>query len=510
MGKILTRLLGKHPEADTAAMMHRDHHLKVIVALLGILCICAVAVASAADPWDAAYRVSWLIASSMVLWIVGNVTKLSSACSGRELAVAFAMVIVQMLLLWLIFSLYDVLLEHVDVPILYRQLLLIIPYMLAPVTVTVLTGTTLGTYTVLACSFFGLAMFPENCPAEVSGNYLVISLLAGIVSTRYARYEKRVEPLVGGLITGGIVFLAAVTLNTFRMDGQYLGFNAMIISLLVAMGVNLITVILFAGAVPILEQISSQFTPMTWRERAASNHPLLQQLKQKAPGTYAHCQEVKILAEAAAVALDADDDLVGACALFHDIGKLSKPEYFSENIPDQTQTPHNALTPEASARIILGHVDEGVKRAQEYGLESRIIDVIREHHGKSNVYFFYRKAMDQYEESMRKFEEGLIDTKPQPVDINNFTYKGPIPRSRETAIVSMADVVESATRSLNHASVDDYRNMIENIFRSRILDGHLRDSKLTLGDLEVMKDAFVSAICASHHSRIQYPKAEEK
>lgn len=509
MGKFLTRILAGHRGDDLEAGREGDHSMKIVVALMGLLCVCGVAVMTANDSWEAAYRVSWLLASSVVLWIIGNVTRLSSGCSSRELGVAFAMVIVQMLVLWVIFSVFSLVVEHVNVPIQHRQLLLVIPYMLAPVTVTVLTGSSLGMFTVLACSFFGLAMFPESCPNEVAGNYLIISLLAGVVSTRYARYEKRVEPLIGGLITGGIVFVTALALNTFRLDGHALSFNALLVSLLVAMGVNLTTVILFAGAVPVLENLSNLFTPMTWRERAAGNHPLLLQLKQKAPGTFAHCQEVKILAEAAAVALDADDDLVGACALFHDIGKLSKPEYFSENMPDQTDTPHKALTPEASARIILGHVDEGVRLAQEYGLESRIIDAIREHHGKSNVYFFYRKAMDQYEESLQKFNAGLTDTEPQPVDISNFTYKGPSPRSRETAIVSMADAVESATRSLNHASLDDYRNMIENIFRARILDGHLRDSGLTLGDLEVMKDAFVAAICASHHSRIQYPKAAE-
>ncbi len=503
---LATPLTGHHREEPSDAP-DQSRNAKIAVALIGLICICAVAVMTADDVRESAYRVSWLVLSSVVLWVIGNVTKWSSGSSARELGVAFCMVIVQMLVLWLIFSAYEIVVRHIDVPILHRQLLLIIPYMLAPVTVTVLTGATLGMYTVLACAFFGLAMFPENCPNEVAGNYLIISLLAGIVSTRYARYEKRVEPLIGGLISGGIVFVSALALNTFRLDGQPLSFHALLVSLVVAMAVNLTTVILFAGAVPVLENLSRLFTPMTWRERAAGHHPPLLQLTQKAPGTFVLFQEVKILAEAAAIALDADDDLVGACALFHDIGKLSKPEYFSENIQDQTATPHNALTPEASALIILGHVDEGVRLAQEYGLESRIIDAIREHHGKSNVYFFYRKAMDLYEESLRKFNEGLVDTEPQPVDINNFSYKGPVPRSRETAIVSMADAVESATRSLNHASMEDYRNMIENIFRARVLDGHLNDSGLTLGDLEVMKDAFVSAICASHHSRIQYPKA---
>ena len=183
--------------------------------------------------------------------------------------------------------------------------------------------------------------------------------------------------------------------------------------------------------------------------------------------------------------------------------------FFSHNIANQEVTPPRRLTPEASARFILGQSDCGIMLSEENGLESSIVNVIREHHGKSLVYFFYRKACDLYDEAMRKFDEGLTDTRPQPVDASVYTYKGPIPQSRESAIVSMADAVESATRSLNHASEEDYRSMIENIFRSRILDGHLTDSGLTLREIEQMKEAFVKGVCASHHSRIRYPKAEK-
>lgn len=508
MGPFLARLLGVPEDDRRTAQLDTKPSAMLCVAVLGTLCVCAAAAAAAPDLPSAAYRVTWIIFGTFVLGSLSDVSRVFQQQTCRKLGMAFFMVVVQMLILWMIFSCYDFLASHIQLGISYRQLLLIIPYMLAPVTVTVLAGRQLGVYTALACALFGVAMFPEDS-AEVAVNYLIISLLSGVVSTRFARYEKRSEPLIGGMMTGFIIFLAVVLLNIFSLGSAALTASRLGIAFAVTMGVNLLTVIIFAGALPVLESLSSLFTPMTWKERADTNHPLLVQLKEKAPGTYSHCQEVSLLAKSAAVALQVDADMVEACALFHDIGKLQRPEYFSENIANQEVTPHSRLTPEASARIILGHVDDGIKLAEENGLESSIVNVIREHHGKSLVYFFYRKACDLYDEAMRKFDEGLTDTRPQPVDASVYTYKGPIPQSRESAIVSMADAVESATRSLNHASEEDYRSMIENIFRSRILDGHLTDSGLTLREIEQMKEAFVKGVCASHHSRIRYPKAEK-
>lgn len=152
---------------------------------------------------------------------------------------------------------------------------------------------------------------------------------------------------------------------------------------------------------------------------------------------------------------------------------------------------------------------DGVELARAHGLNRRIIDVIREHHGTSTAYFFYRKAMDQYKEEKEKFDEGQIDTCPDEVDVSQFTYKGPIPRTRESGIVSLADAVESATRSLVNPTEDEIRDMIAGIFKSRILEGQLTDSDLTLGDLEKLKESFFTTIRTMHHSRIAYPKQEQ-
>ena len=236
------------------------------------------------------------------------------------------------------------------------------------------------------------------------------------------------------------------------------------------------------------------------------NHPILKKLQIAAPGTFHLSLLVQRLAEAGAEAIGADVTRAGVCGLYHDIGKIANPQYFAENIVDMNNSPHSELTPEASARIITGHVSEGVELAQSHGLNNRIINVIREHHGVSTAYFFYRKALDHYEEEKAKFEEGLLDTCPEEVDKSIFTYKGPIPQTRESGIVSMADAVESATRSLQHPTEEDIRNMINGIFKGRILDGHLQDCGLTLGEIEILKESFFATIRTMHHNRIAYPR----
>ncbi len=125
-----------------------------------------------------------------------------------------------------------------------------------------------------------------------------------------------------------------------------------------------------------------------------------------------------------------------------------------------------------------------------------------------STYFFYRKAMDRYKEEKAKFDAGSIDTCPEEVDKATFSYKGPIPQTRESGIVSMADAVESAVRSLTNPTEQDMREMIEKIFRDRILDGHLRDCQITLGDIEKMKESFFTTLRTMNHSRIEYPKSE--
>lgn len=400
------------------------------------------------------------------------------------------------------------------------QALLWFPYIFAPTILSVMVGRRLGMYAAFCCTMFGYALFPASTSLAVLLNYGIVSMLVGVVAARMCgRVHKREQILRTGLVASVVVLVAVFALaglqdSSYRSATQLVsfrdGFNVggFAAELGVTVGVNFILAALIGGMMPALERLFNISTPITWLEWADMNHPLLRKLQIAAPGTFHHCLVVQRLAEAAAEAVGADVTRAGVCALYHDIGKIENPQFFAENIVDQTATPHAELTPEASARIITGHVTDGVAMAEKYGLNRRIINVIREHHGVSTAYFFYRKAQDLYQEELRKFEEGLIDNCPEEVDISVFSYKGPIPQTRESGIVSMADAVESATRSLQHPTEDDIRSMIEGIFRGRILDGHLQDCDLTLGEIAVMKETFFQTIRTMHHNRISYPKRQ--
>ena len=369
---------------------------------------------------------------------------------------------------------------------------------------------------------YGATLFSPQTEPGQAYVYGVLSLVAGMLSAILSgRVHKREQVLRAGLITGVVVFVcvfALVALQQFgeskadmelaSINGQHFEATNLLSEVVVTVVYNFVLTALVGGLIPALERIFSITTPISWLEWADMNHPLLRKLQMAAPGTFQHCLTVHRLAEAGAEAVGADATRAGVCALYHDIGKVKNPQYFSENIVDQSNSPHRELTPEASARLIIGHVAEGVELARAHGLNSRIIHVIRQHHGTSTAYFFYRKAMDQYKAEKEKFEEGQVDTCPDEVDISEFSYKGPIPQTREAAIVSLADAVESATRSLANPTEDEIRDMIASIFKSRILDGQLTDSDLTLGDLEKLKESFFTSIRTMHHNRIAYPKKE--
>lgn len=484
------------------------------IAAIGLLAMCFIACSVAGSMWNAAFRVIWLILTSLGLLQLAYLSRLPLQLTVRRMLLLGSVIVIQLLIMTGVCALKGTLPGFN----LQGQLLLWMPYALAPTILAVMIGRRLGAFTALCCTIFGVAMFPENTDSSIIINYCAVSFVTGTVCSLVSgRVHKREQILRAGFVASAIVFAsvylllsldAAGTDAKIELRGFSDGFNVtgFAIELAVTVGVNFVLAALVGGMMPALERLFNISTPITWLEWADMNHPLLKKLQIVAPGTFHHSLLVQRLSEAGAEAVGADVTRAGVCGLYHDIGKITNPQYFAENIPDPTNSPHADLTPEASARIITGHVTEGVEMAQEHGLNNRIINVIREHHGVSTAYFFYRKALDQYEEEKTKFEEGLIDTCPEEVDKSIYTYKGPIPQTRESGIVSMADAVESATRSLQHPTEEDIRNMINGIFKGRILDGHLQDCGLTLGDIEKLKESFFATIRTMHHNRIAYPK----
>lgn len=498
--------------ASTTVDGRRVSQSLLLLTVLGVAALCLLVYSQAQSPLQSAYRVVWVVLCSLAVtgyYALGH--RKGELDTGRVLLCVLA-TLGQMFVIYLINCIWPRVDGLPGVEIWHK--LLVLPYMLAPAVTAVLINRSMGVYVALCCTLFGVVFFPQSYPAQFTADYMVLSLLTGVVSAAICGHlQKRQQILYAGFKTGFVVFLAALALSALHADGSGIfakGTDAgdLLTMLFMALGVNFLLAVIVNGVMPMLESLFGISTHITWLEWADMNHPLLKKLQITAPGTFHHSLYVQRLAEAAAEAIGADVTRAGVCGLYHDVGKVKNPQYFSENIIDQTMTPHADLTPEASARIITGHVTEGAQLAQNAKLNPRIIDVIREHHGTTTAYFFYRKALDNYEMAKKKFDDGLTDTCPDEVDKSIFTYPGPIPQSRESGIVSMADAVESATRSLQHPTEDDIRNMIEGIFKGRILDGHLQDSGLTLGEIAKMKTAFFTTLRTMNHNRIAYPKPQ--
>ena len=226
------------------------------------------------------------------------------------------------------------------------------------------------------------------------------------------------------------------------------------------------------------------------------NHPLLKRLQLEAPGTFYHSLMVSTLAEYAAKEIRANPIKARVGALFHDIGKLAKPEYFTEN-NIHADKKHSELHPRMSSLIIQNHVKEGIDQALKYNLRKIIRDAIQQHHGTDIVYYFYKRALEDAK------DDGST------VDEQEYRYGGPLPREKEVVLISLADACEAATRSLPKPTPNKIETLVWEIFRKRLKDGQLDNAILTIAELAKIRDSFVKTLTTMHHSRIAYPKDGE-
>lgn len=246
------------------------------------------------------------------------------------------------------------------------------------------------------------------------------------------------------------------------------------------------------GFLPAFEWMTGRTTDQTLISWADPNRPLIKQLATEAPGTYAHTIQVANLAEAGANDLGANAALCRAGAYYHDVGKMVHPNLFIEN--QSGENPHDNMTPEASAAVVRGHVIEGVRMARREKVPDVIIDFISEHHGDQTISFFLEKACENAE------KQGL-----EAPDPARFRYPGPRPKTRETAIVMLADSVESATRAMSKPDRPRITRLIQEIFTAKLDRGQLDNAALTLRDLTLLRRRFLRILGGIHHRRIEYP-----
>ncbi len=255
-----------------------------------------------------------------------------------------------------------------------------------------------------------------------------------------------------------------------------------------------LTPILTIGLLPLFETGFGITTDITLLELSDLNRPLLKRLAIDAPGTYHHSIMIGTLAEDAAESIGANSLLARVGSYYHDIGKMLKPEYFVEN-QMEAENKHEKLAPTMSALILEAHVKEGVELARRHGLPEKIIEFITGHHGTGMMTYFYEKAR-------KEFGDG--------VDPRDFRYPGPNPRSKEVAIVMLADAVEAASRTLDDPKPARIRGLVHRLFMERLDSGLLENSNLTLREIKKIEDSFVRVLTAFFHRRIKYPEKKEE
>lgn len=391
--------------------------------------------------------------------------------------------------------------------------LLLMPYAFAPLILSVLIGRNHGIFAAFFGSIWGLMVVGKNGPAgPVEPTvFLVISLITGFIGVFVTMQVRRRSRLIrAGVYVGIATWILAAAFGLIgpiiweslgHTDWRMVGFQS-----LAAIGTGIVTAIVVSGVLPLLENGFKITTDISWLERSDLNHPLLKRMSMEAPGTYHHSLAVANLAEAAAETVGANPTICRVCSYFHDIGKLVKPDYFTENIP-HGENPHDELTPTMSALIIVAHVKEGVDLALKHKLNPEIVDAIQRHHGTSLVTYFYKRALQQQEDArmggkiMNMREDDIPAVKEE-----SFRYPGSKPNTKETAIISLADAIESASRSLDRPTPQRIEDLVREIVESRIAEHQLDEAPLTLQEIRRIADSFVFTLVNMMHARIAYPK----
>ncbi len=293
------------------------------------------------------------------------------------------------------------------------------------------------------------------------------------------------------LVTWGVNIVESQQLGRLWMDRNLLTTS------LQGAGWSFLTGFLVSGSLPFIEKMFGVVTDISLLELSDVSHPLLQELVQRAPGTYSHSNGVATIAETAADAIGANGLLCRVGAYYHDVGKMLKPQYFVENMVAGQVSRHESLNPAMSALVIIGHVKDGVELARQHNIPEPLIDFIEQHHGTTLVEYFFHAATKQAESKPdHRFE----------VQESTYRYPGPKPQSREAAVLMVADAVEGASRTLAEPTPKRIETLVHDIAMKRLLDGQFDECSLTLGELAIVEDSLTKSLIGIHHGRIKYPE----
>lgn len=363
----------------------------------------------------------------------------------------------------------------------------VIPIAIAPIILTIIFDSRVGIIaSVTLASLIGL----------VNGNdfeFTIATICAcsmGVFSVRDIKDRSQFF-----FTTPGVVFITYIIVTGAFALAKLSGWDSYLNQLLF-IAISSIFILFTYPIILLFEKIFGVTTDFTLLELSDTNRPLLKKLMNKAPGTFHHSLQVANLAEAAASAIRANSLLCRVGALYHDIGKMVKPSYFVENQTPGSNEHHN-LKPQMSAMIIKAHVSEGVKIAEEEGLPRSIIDFIETHHGTSVIRYFYEKAKED-------------STLKEMLNEEQFRYDGPLPSTKETGILLLADGIEAASRAMKNPTYSKLENLVNRMVDDRVSEGQLSHCPLTFRDLDIIKKTFLNILVGVYHSRIEYPEDKKE
>jgi len=356
----------------------------------------------------------------------------------------------------------------------------VVPLCILPLTLKAFFDARLGMFTHMITVLL-LGFIVPN-----SYEYMFLQIIAGIVTIlTVSELYKRANLFISvGQIT--LVYIISYFAFTIIQEGNITDVDAEVLLTFLLGGLATLFV---QPLIYIYEKIFGMVSDMSLLELSDTNAKLLKELSEKAPGTFHHSLNVANLAEAAANEINANAMLARVGALYHDIGKMKNPTYFTEN-QTSAVNPHDELEPKESAQIIIDHVINGIEIGKKHNLPDRVIDFIRTHHGTTTVYYFYMKEKENNENVVK----------------DNFRYPGPIPFSKETAILMMCDSVEAASKSLKEPTAGVIENFVEKIIDKQMEEGQFLNSNITFKEIQVVKKILKRKLKNIFHLRVEYPE----
>lgn len=378
-----------------------------------------------------------------------------------------------------LFTIFAILMfEHV------AQGLFVVPFAAVPVIVLVFFDSRTAIFSLITTVF--LAALVSTYPLQ----FLFMELIVGLVGTFSIWQLDRRSQLLRTAALSFITYVFTYFTMCLIMEGNLTQFSWRILILFV---INAVILSFAYVLILVIEKLFGFTSAVTLVELGDINNPVLLRLAEEAPGTFQHSIQVSTIASEAARAIGANTTLVRTGALYHDIGKLSSPIFFTEN--QHGINPHAGLDPVTSAKKIISHVTEGAALANKYKLPAMIKAFIMEHHGRGMAKYFYTTAVNNNPDKV--------------IDKTDFSYPGPNPQSVETSILMMADAVEAASRSLTDYSPESIDRLVENIINGQIADGMFKESPISFHDVEVIKKVFKQRLATIYHTRVRYPEMKK-